>query len=326
MNLNYLSILAGISAFFVILALLGNDESVDANTKKRLDGIKNKKFDSDDKANKSKKLNILMSEKGYKFESLGKFLEKFEPANEIKKLLKMADMEISLDMFFLLSGGLVFPFLCLAILQPADAVSFLLVGLIAGVLPYVSVKNKIKKRLHMFTQQLPEALGLISNSLRAGHSLNASFQLVATELPYPVSQVFKILVDDISLGRDSRDALDNMEQNMPGSLDLKFFITAVTIQREIGGNLAEILDSLNFTIRERFKLLGQLRVQTAQARMSGGILAVAPVFIGVIIYVLNPSYLQPLFTTLNGKLALAASITMALIGFITIQKITDIRV
>jgi tight adherence protein B len=113
---------------------------------------------------------------------------------------------------------------------------------------------------------------------------------------------------------------------MPESIDLRFFITAVLIQREIGGNLAEILDSLGHTIRERFKLIGQLNAQTAQAKMSGIVLALAPVVIGSLIWLMNPSYMKPLFSTLIGQLALSASVLMGILGFFCIKYVTNIKV
>ena len=143
---------------------------------------------------------------------------------------------------------------------------------------------------------------------------------------YPINQIFRIVVDDISLGRDTKEALDNMTAVVPDSLDLRFLVTAILIQREIGGNLAEILDNLNHTIRERFKLLGELKAQTAQSKMSGLVLAFAPFFIGIVVYMLNPTYMDPLFNTLPGRIALGGSGASAVFGFLIIKKITDIKI
>ena len=201
-----------------------------------------------------------------------------------------------------------------------------LIGIFAGAFPLLSAKMRIKKRLRLFTQQFSDALGMIASSLRAGHSLLAAFQMVAQEMPEPISQIFKIATDDISLGKDVREALEAMSQYMPDSQDLRFFITAVLIQREIGGNLAEILDSLNYTIRERFKLLGQIESQTAQAKLSGLVLGFAPAVIGGIIWTINPAYMMPLFKTMPGICSLIISGIQTIVGFIIIQKITNIRV
>jgi len=133
-------------------------------------------------------------------------------------------------------------------------------------------------------------------------------------------------MDDVSLGRDTREALEGMTQMIPQSVDLRFFVTAVLIQREIGGNLIEILDKLSDTIRERFKLAGQLKAQTAQAKMSGFVLAIAPIAIGFLIWFLNPEYMEPLFSTSLGKMGLGGAFLSAVTGFIIILKITDIRI
>lgn len=177
----------------------------------------------------------------------------------------------------------------------------------------------------MFTQQFPDALNMISSSLRAGHPLLASFETVVQEMPKPVSTVFKTPVDEISLGIDVKEALNSMVKLIPDSLDLKFFVTAVLIQRDVGGNLAELLDGLSTTIRERFKLLGQLKAQTAQTRFSGIILSVMPPLVGGGIFLLSPEYMEPLLKTQQGNLALLGAVFLTLLGLYSINKITNIE-
>jgi tight adherence protein B len=268
----------------------------------------------------------LFSSTEYKIQALGEFLSKYNFFNNIKKQLKIADIDMKPDVFILISVVPAFFFLLLGMLNFAKSYVFVVLAAIAVFIPSIMVKIRIKKRYNLFTIQFPDTLDLICSSLRAGHSLLSAFQMIAKEMPEPISQIFKYVSDDISLGRDTRDALDSMTELLPMSIDLRFFVTAVLIQREIGGNLAEILDNLNYTIRERFKLLGQISTQTAQAKLSGIILAITPFILACIISVLNPTYLHPLFHTLIGQTALVVAILMAGIGYLIINKITNIRV
>jgi len=327
MELILLSAFSGIAVFFIIITLFSGEDR-DKNTERRLEKIKNRAFTQSEQTQEKVKRNLqhLIQDTEYKIRIMGDILSKFKITEQIKKQLKMADVDMTVDIFLIMSFGLSLPFALAGLLMLDKAIFFIPLALLAFIMPFIILKIRIKNRLTTFTQQFPDALGLISSSLRAGHSLPSSFQIVVNEMPDPISKIFRIVVDDISLGRDTRDALDTMTQIMPGSLDLRFFITAVLIQREIGGNLAEILDNLGYTIRERFKLIGQLNAQTSQAKMSGTILAVAPVAIGAVLWFMNPEYMEPLFTTAMGKLALGGAILSAIIGFLVIMKITDIKI
>lgn len=319
------SVTIGVSiAIFWMAYLLTKEDKppMHSQIERRLKGLKNKAASSSG----GKYYNeLLISESDYKIPGLRRVLSKLKFTLELKNLLKLADINSKIDEFFLKSlliGFIVFFILHFFI----DQLFAILAGALFCLFPYLQLKVKIKRKTIQFAKQFPEALGLISSALRAGHSLISSFQIVVSEMPDPVSTVFKSVSDDISLGKDTRDALENMSNLIQDSQDLRFFITAVLIQREIGGNLAEILDNLNNTIRERFKLVGQIKAQTAQAKFSGFILAVAPIIIGGIIWVLNPKYMEPLLNTLIGQAALAISITLGAVGFFVIQKVTNIKV
>lgn len=331
MSAELFAIILGVTIFFIIMSFDKEEKTLDQNMGKRLNDIKNKVYipvnPSEDEHQKIQdNMKMLIQDSEYKILVLGNLLSKIEVTKKIKHLLKIADIKMTVDIFFMISFGLAAPFLLLAMAMPKKAIAFIIIGIILAYVPFLLVRMKIKKRHGQFTQQLPDTLGLISSSLRAGHSLLSSFQMVVQEMPEPINQLFKVVVDDVSLGRDTRDALDNMTSYMPDSVDLRFFVTAVLIQREIGGNLAEILDNLNHTIRERFKLIGQLESQTAQAKMSGIVLALAPAVIGMIIYVMNPTYMEPLFKTTMGQCALGASVVMAIVGFLVIKQITTIKI
>ncbi len=320
-----ISAIFGIIIFFICVNWINVEKHHDPATEKRLEKIKKKTFAKDNEKSGTD-LKFLVQDTEYKIKLLGAILDKIKITNVIKKRLEMADLEVKVDMFILMSILLALPFVIIGILKPDNFFLFLLIGIIVALLPLIAVKTKINKRQEDFTQQFPDALGMISSSLRAGHSLPASFQIVVNEMPNPINKVFKIVVDDISLGRDTKDALNNMMTIMPGSMDLRFFVTAVIIQREIGGNLAEVLDGLGDTIRERFKLLGMLNAQTAQSKMSGVILSIAPIAIAGVLWLLNPKYMEPLFNHPYGKLSLVGAIVSTIVGFFIIMKITDIKI
>ncbi|MFA6989097.1 MAG: type II secretion system F family protein [Candidatus Gastranaerophilaceae bacterium] len=321
-----ISILTGIFVTFILFSFFSNsEESINKELQIRLEKVKNKTFTHN--GTKSQyKFAALFEDKEYRIKFVSNILNKFNLSGILKQRLKSANVAMSVDVFFLIVLSIPVPFLLIACIIPSFSFLIIPFGLILSFFPFLILHIKQQSRLDTFTKQFPDALCLISSSLRAGHSLHSAFQIVVNEMPYPINNVFKTVVDDISLGRDTRDAMNGMILTLPDSFDLKFFITAVLIQREIGGNLTEILDSLSNTIRERFKLLGQLKAQTAMTKMSGSILAVAPVVIGTILWFMNPKYMEPLFTDPIGRMSLALSIVFEIVGYIIIMKITKIRV
>lgn len=332
-------LLSAITGLIVIgiLFMFFVEEKLEPAVIKRLQETKEKRFISkrndeelfkriEDQSKKQQaNLNELLKDSSeFKLDFLEAIFRRFTITNKVRKLLKLADMKMPVDLFFMISGGAFLPFLFLGILNSSPL--FLLPGFIASFIPVIVVKFKIGKIAKNFATHFPDALALISNSLRAGHSLLSSFNMVANDAPYPVNKLFKTVADDITLGRDIRESLEDMCTLIPNSTDLRFFVTAVLIQKEIGGNLAEILDSLNNTIRERAKLLGMIKTQTAQASTSGIVLGLAPVFIGGMVSLLNREYMSVLYTTLPGQIALVTALGMSGMGFFVIKQITKIRV
>lgn len=316
------------------------DENLDENTQKRLDELKQGKkeerqrgiVDPDDiyealakreQAKTSALKSLLKDESEYRIELLGIFLRRMQLTEKVKALMKKGDVVMPIDVFFGFVAILSIPGPIISLII-GNILFFPAVGL--GVIPFVILKHKYQKRLKTFSQLFPDALGIISNSLRAGHSLLSAFQIVAEESAYPINKLFKTVSDEIALGRDVRESLEDMDKHLPGSQDLRFFITAVLIQKEIGGNLAEVLDTLQTTIRERDKLLGMIKTQTAQAQMSGLVLGLAPVFIAGLVSVINPKYMEPLYKEPMGQFALMLAVGMSAAGYFIIHKITQIRV
>ena len=200
-----------------------------------------------------------------------------------------------------------------------------IVSAIAVVCLYLYLGFLKRKRVERFTELFPDALTMISRSLRAGHSFTSAIELVGTEISEPVGSLFKTAYDQQQLGLRINEALNNMNERMD-SIDLRFFTMAVGINTEVGGNLAEILDKLAATIRERIKIKRQVRVFTAQARMSGYVLAVLPIAAFVLLNIVHPGYEEPMLKESFGVYILVFAGIMQFIGFLIIRKIINIRI
>ena len=192
-------------------------------------------------------------------------------------------------------------------------------------LPWLWLYVKRASRLKAFAGQLPDAMELIARALRAGHSLAAGMHVVAEEMPAPVSKEFGRVYEEQNLGIPLEEALKGMCDRVP-NLDLKFFVTSVAIQRQTGGDLAEILDRIGHVIRERFKILGQVKALTAEGRLSGIILIALPFGLFLMMLHIKPDYVEKLWThPLGIKMSIAALIAQVL-GAVVIKKIVDIKV
>jgi tight adherence protein B len=198
-------------------------------------------------------------------------------------------------------------------------------GLLAGALPYVLLRIKRARRFKKFEQALPEAMDLMSRSLRAGHSLNSAIEVLAEEATEPVASEFRLVYQQQRFGLPFRDSLLEMVNRVP-SQDLRFVVTAILVQKETGGNLTQILDRTVHVIRERQRIYGEVRTKTAQGRMTGWILAMLPIILGVLINVMNPGYAFPLFHEPIGHTLLLVGAGMITIGTVVIRKITSIEV
>jgi tight adherence protein B len=192
-------------------------------------------------------------------------------------------------------------------------------------LPVMYLKIKRGRRMRSFEEQFPEALDLLSRAIRAGHAFQTAMGMVAEELPAPVGLEFKKSFEEQNFGLPLREALDSLAARMP-LMDVKFFVTAVQIQRETGGNLAEILDNLAHVVRERFKILRQVRVYTAHGRFTGYVLLGLPAFLAVALMFISPDHMRTLFTARMGQIMVMGAIVMQSIGFIWIKHIIKIEV
>jgi tight adherence protein B len=182
-----------------------------------------------------------------------------------------------------------------------------------------------RARFKKFAKQLPDALELVGRALRSGHSLASGMSVVVTEMPAPISAEFANVYEAQNLGIPIEQAMKDMLRRMP-NLDLKFFVTSVVIQRQTGGDLAEILDKISHIIRERFKILGQVQALTGEGRISGVVLMALPIALFFVVYHLNPQYVMLLFTDPLGRKMIAVAAVLQVMGAISIKKIVNIKV
>lgn len=213
---------------------------------------------------------------------------------------------------------------------PAAMVLAAIVGaVLISFVPDIYVNIAAARRLKAFNNQLGDTIGMLANSLRSGYSFLQSMELVSREAPVPMSQEFRRVVQEVGLGLSTSQALDNLLKRVPSD-DLDLLITAVNIQQEVGGNLAQILETIGHTIRERVRIKGEIQVLTAQGRISGYVITALPIGLAMFITVINPSYMAPIFTFGLPPRAWCcfplASLVMIAIGYVAIQKIVDIEV
>jgi len=208
--------------------------------------------------------------------------------------------------------------------QPA---SLVIGGIIGLVIPRFYVKRQQTVRLNKFNDQLSDMLNLMVNGLRAGYSTMQALEAVSRELPAPICDEFRRVVQEMQIGIPMEKALDNLLRRIP-SEDLDFVVTAINVQREVGGNLSEILDTISFTIRERVRIKGEIRVMTAQVRTSATVLSLIPVFLTVALWFVSPEYISSFFDRgpLCGWLAVVTIVGMIVAGYLVMMKIADIEV
>ena len=200
-----------------------------------------------------------------------------------------------------------------------------LAAVAGAMMPWLWLRHRRSSRLRRFEEQFPEALDLLSRAIRAGHAFQTAMGMCADELPIPVGQEFKRSFDQQNFGLPLKDVLHEMTERVP-ILDVKFFVTAVLIQRETGGNLAEILDNLAHVVRERFKILRQVRVHTAHGRFTGYVLMALPAALGIVLNFINPEHMNLLFREPMGQMMIMGAIVMQTVGYVWIRKVIKIEV
>ena len=250
-------------------------------------------------------------------------LLKFPRRQDMRHFLGQADIGWSVGTFVLLTVGFAAA-VGIAMLVSIGGWILPLAGATVGALgPYVHASRRRKKRFALFEENFPEAIDLLGRAVRAGHAFTTGLRVVSEESPEPISGEFRQVYEEQKFGLPLSESLLALADRL-SLLDVRIFVTAVLIQLESGGNLAEILDNLSKIIRNRFRFRRQLRTHTAHGRMTGVVLGLAPIVAGVGMFALNPEYMRVLFTDPLGRLMLAMAGGLQLIGFIAIRRIMDI--
>jgi tight adherence protein B len=257
--------------------------------------------------------------------SLNQMLLRVQAALRLKRVLDQADLHITvtrLVMFSVMAG-----------LLAAFAVSMLTISTLlmlaaafaAMAVPFAHVFYKRRKRMNAFLEALPDALELMSRALQAGHAFAESLHMVATEMPEPIATEFRKTYEEQNLGLSLKLALENLAERVP-LLDLRLCITAIMIQRETGGNLAEILEKVAYTIRERFRILEDLKTLTTSSRLSAWILCGIPIFVALAVTFINPEYMSVLWFDPRGHNLLLVASVMQLSGMFFVRRILKIKI
>lgn len=214
--------------------------------------------------------------------------------------------------------------ICMAVGLYQTTMVSAVVGMAGAAMPFLYILYRRRKRMETFEKQLPEAIDLITRALRAGHAFSAALKMAGEEMPQPVAGEFSTVHDEVNFGVSLNQALTHLSERVP-STDLRYFVVAVLIQRESGGNLTEILSNLSRLIRERLKLMGKVRVLSSEGRLSAWILALMPFFLAGVMNLVNPQFMRPLWTDPMGITIIKYTLSMMVIGVLIMRKIIKIR-
>ena len=258
-------------------------------------------------------------------EAIAKALGRLQHGRRIELLMQQADWPIrgtEFEAILLLWGGLVG---LITFLVTLKGVLFI-AGALAGILMGLALLGlRIRRRRKKFTNQLGDMLTMVANALRAGFSFMQAFELISREMDAPMAREVQLVVNEVNLGNTLESALDNMQRRV-ASPDFELVVTAVLIQRQVGGDLASILDTISETIAERVRMRREVMALTAQGRASGWVLAAIPVGLFIILYMMSPNYLSPLLDTEIGQMCIVGALILEVIGFFVIQRIVDINI
>jgi len=249
----------------------------------------------------------------------------FSVLRNLASLMEQADCAIKTDVFLGICGASAIVGMIGAMAAHAPMPIYPVAALAGGFMPIMWLKWKRNSRFKSFAKQLPEALELLSRSLRSGHSLASGIHAVADEMPDPIAKEFNMVFEEQNLGVPLEQALKSMLKRMP-NMDLKFFVTAVAIQRQSGGDLSEILDKIGYIVRERFRIMGAVQALTGEGRISGIVLMALPIALFFAVYYLNAEYVMLLFTDELGRKMLAGAAVLQILGAWCIKKIVNIKI
>ena len=253
------------------------------------------------------------------------WLRRSERVSVLQKMLAQGHVDVRAGNFLMLCAVSAVALAAIAIVAGGNVMFGWAGGVLGFFVPYAYASHQRTKRFAKFEEKFPEAIDTLARAVRAGHAFTTALEMIANEVSEPVAGEFRQLYEEQKFGLPVRDALLNLADRIP-LVDVKFFVTAVMLQRETGGNLAEILDNLSYVIRERFKILRQVRVHTAQGRLTMVLLMALPPVIVVIMTILNPGFIRPLFTDPIGHALIVGGITLQTLGYFFIRRIIRIQV
>lgn len=257
-------------------------------------------------------------------ESISSGLGRIQNGQKLELLMQQADWPLHGTEFeaILLLWGLLVGFITFLVTLKGSM--FFIGAIVAIMLGFLLLALRIRRRRKKFTNQLGDMLTMVANALRAGFSFMQAFELISREMDAPMGKEVRLVVNEVNLGNTLETALDNMQKRV-ASPDFELVVTAVLIQRQVGGDLAQILDTISETIAERVRMRRETQTLTAQGRLSGWVLALIPFALGGFLSVVNPDYLHPLFDTEFGKMCMIGAIVSELIGILVIRRIVDIK-
>ncbi len=316
------TIIIVVGIILIIILVIGviiSSNSENAIVEQRLDQY----FQSDSQADKDKQV-----QRAVLTEWVSKRVEKTTFGERVARELARADLKFKVSEYFALIIISVISLGALAwLIGNRNIISLLIGAIIGGFIPRFYVKQQQTARLRKFNEQLADMLNLTVNGLRAGYSTMQAMESISRELPAPISDEFRRVVQEMQIGITMEAALDNLLRRIP-SEDLDFVITSINVQREVGGNLSEILDTISFTIRERVRIKGEIRVMTAQVRASGAILSMVPFGLTLVLWFINPEYLLSVNQGGSFCAGIIICVVLGLIGsgYFVMMKIADIEV
>jgi tight adherence protein B len=306
--------------FFGVWLMAGADASHE-QVRKRMSAV----HKAERRGNVSQSLVLVRDEMLSSVPLLHRMLLQWSWATKLQDFLMQAGMRTKAGKILLLSAVLcVGSYVTAGFFFRSPLISIPL-GLFCGALPMLVVSWKRKSRLSKFEERFPEALDLLGRAVRAGHAFTTGLEMIAKECAEPLAGEFRTTFEEQNFGLPLRDALLNMSERVP-LIDVRFFVTALLIQKETGGNLAEILDGLSRVIRDRFRIYREVRVKSAHGRLTAGILIALPILLAITLSVLNPDYMKVLFEDPKGPYVLGIAGGMQLIGSIILWKIIHFEV
>jgi tight adherence protein B len=306
--------------FFGVWLLIGADTTQDV-VRRRMESVRK----AERRGDVSLGLTLARDEMLSSVPALNRLMQHWRWSVRLQEYIAQSGVEIKVGKLVLISAVMgMATYLIVGYFYPQFPIAIAL-GLALTCLPLAYIGWQRRRRMTKFEERFPEALDLLGRAVRAGHAFTTGLEMIAKESPEPLAAEFRTTFEEQNFGLPLRDALLNMTERVP-SMDVRFFVTALLIQKETGGNLAEILDSLARVIRDRFRIYREVQVRTAQGRLTAGILIALPIFMMILLMVVNPAYMRVLFDDPRGPIVLTVAASLQVVGSLLLWKIIHIEV